>query len=121
MAKSQSNLFSCVLLKCNLLDGNILLAIYVSLFWNLKNTTIYFNHYLFCFILVTLSVVGLYFVICYITTKSDQYKQDVNQLIENTIILLKERAKYEPDENFIPIIHIRDCLIPVKERQGRSL
>lgn len=67
---------------------------------------------------MALSIVGLYIVICYITTKSEQHKQEVNQLIENTIKLLKEQAQNYPDESYLPLIHIRDRLIPVKERQG---
>lgn len=66
---------------------------------------------------MALSIVGLYFVICYITTESEKHKQEVNQLIENTINLLKEHAHNQPDESYLPLIHIRDYLIPVKERQ----
>jgi len=67
---------------------------------------------------VALSIVGLYFVICYISTKSENYKQEVNQLVENTIDLLKEQAQNKPNESYLPIIHIRDHLIPFNERQG---
>lgn len=68
---------------------------------------------------MALCVICLYFVICYITLKSEKYKQEVNQLVENTIILLKEQANNRPnEENYLPIIHIRDQLIPIKERQG---
>lgn len=42
----------------------------------------------------------------------------MNQLVENTIELLKEQAKNRPNESYLPIIHIRDHLIPSKERQG---
>lgn len=65
-----------------------------------------------------LSVVGLYFVICYITDKGEKYKLQVNQLVESTIELLKERALNQPDESYLPIIHVRDHLIPFNERQG---
>jgi len=68
---------------------------------------------------VALSVLGLYFVICYITTNNENYKQEVNKLVENTIILLKEQAQNQPNESYIPIIHIRDNLIPFNERQGK--
>lgn len=44
----------------------------------------------------------------------------MNQLVENTIELLKEQAKNRPNESYLPIIHIRDHLIPSKERQGTS-
>lgn len=67
---------------------------------------------------MVLSVVGLYFVACYITTKSENHKQEVNTLVENTIKLLKEQALNRPNENYLPIIHIRDYLIPFDERQG---
>jgi len=67
---------------------------------------------------VALSIIGLYFVICYISTKSENYKQQVNQLVENTIELLKEQAQNKPNESYLPIIHIRDHLIPFNERQG---
>jgi len=70
--------------------------------------------------IVSLSVVGLYFVICYITTKGEKQKQEMNQLIENTIDLLKEQAQNRPSENYLPIIHIRDSLIPFNERQAKS-
>lgn len=65
-----------------------------------------------------LSVIGLYFVICYITKKSENYKKEVNQLVEKTIDLLKERALNQHDESYLPIIHVRDHLIPFNERQG---
>lgn len=65
-----------------------------------------------------LSVVGLYFVICYITDKGEKYKLQVNQLVESTIELLKERALNQPDESYLPIIRVRDHLIPFNERQG---
>ncbi|VVC30133.1 Hypothetical protein CINCED_3A018232 [Cinara cedri] len=68
--------------------------------------------------IVGLSVIGLYFLICYISSKSEKHHLDVNQLIENTIDLLKEQAQNRPDENYLPIIHIRDRLIPFNERQG---
>lgn len=67
---------------------------------------------------MSLSIVGLYFVICYVSTKSENYKQEVNQLVENTIDLLKEQAQNKPNESYLPIIHIRDHLIPFNERQG---
>ncbi|XP_025202028.1 uncharacterized protein LOC112599365 [Melanaphis sacchari] len=70
--------------------------------------------------IVALSIVGLYFVICYISTKSENYKQEVNQLVENTIDLLKEQARNKPNESYLPIIHIRDHLIPFNERQAKS-
>lgn len=67
---------------------------------------------------MTLSVVGLYFVICYISTKSENHKQEVTKLIESTIKLLKKQAIDQPNESYLPIIHIRDNLIPFDERQG---
>lgn len=67
---------------------------------------------------MVLSVVGLYFVICYVSTKSENHKQEVNKLVENTINLLKEQALNRPSESYLPIIHIRDHLIPFDERQG---
>lgn len=67
---------------------------------------------------MTLSVVGLYFVICYISTKSETHKQEMTKLIEGTIKLLKKRAVHQPNESYLPIIHIRDILIPFDERQG---
>jgi len=70
--------------------------------------------------IVALSIVGLYFVICYISAKSENYKQEVNQLVENTIDLLKEQAQNKPNESYLPIIHIRDHLIPFNERQAKS-
>jgi len=70
--------------------------------------------------IVALSVLGLYFVICYITTNNENYKQEVNKLVENTIILLKEQAQNQPNESYIPIIHIRDNLIPFNERQAKT-
>ncbi|XP_022171716.1 uncharacterized protein LOC111034687 isoform X2 [Myzus persicae] len=70
--------------------------------------------------IVALSIVGLYFVICYISTKSENYKQELNQLVENTIELLKEQAQNKPNESYLPIIHIRDHLIPFNERQAKS-
>jgi len=66
---------------------------------------------------VALCIVGLYFVICYISTKSENYKQELNKLIENTIKLLKEQALNQPNESYLPITHIRDHLIPFDERQ----
>lgn len=69
---------------------------------------------------VALSIVGLYFVICYISTKSENYKQEVNKLVENTIDLLKEQAQNKPNQSYLPIIHIRDHLIPFNERQGNK-
>lgn len=69
---------------------------------------------------MTLSVVGLYFVICYISTKSEKHKQEVNRLVENTIDLLKQQAQHRPNESYLPIIHIRDQLITPNERQGRK-
>lgn len=42
----------------------------------------------------------------------------MNKLIENTIHLLKEQTQHRPNENYLPIIHIRDSLIPFNERQG---
>lgn len=68
---------------------------------------------------MALSVVGLYFVICYISTKSETHKQEVNKLIESTIKLLKKQAVQQPNENYLPIINIRDILIPFDERQGK--
>lgn len=40
------------------------------------------------------------------------------KLIESTIKLLKKQAVHQPNENYLPIIHIRDKLIPFDERQG---
>lgn len=68
--------------------------------------------------LVGLSVIGLYFIICYISSKSEKHNLEFNQLIENIIILLKEQSQRRPNESFLPIIHIRDHLIPFNERQG---
>lgn len=65
---------------------------------------------------MAISVICLYFGICYITTKSEKYKQEVNQLVENTIDLLKQQAQYRPNEGYLPITHIRDQLIPPNER-----
>lgn len=72
---------------------------------------------MFYFFPVALSVAGLYFVICYISTKNENYKQEINKLIENTIELLKEQALNKPNENYLPIIYIRDHLIPFDERK----
>lgn len=66
---------------------------------------------------MTLSVIGLYFAICYISTKSEKHRQEVNVLVENTIDLLKRQAQHRPNENYLPIIHIRDQFIPPNERQ----
>jgi len=53
------------------------------------------------------------------TTKSENHKQEVNRLVENIIDLLKQQALYRPnDEGYLPIIHIRDQLIPPNERQS---
>jgi len=79
------------------------------------------NSDLYLLFSVTLSIVGLYFVICYISTKSENYKQELNQLVENTIDLLKEQALNKPNESYLPIIHIRDHLIPFNERQGKII
>jgi len=68
--------------------------------------------------LVSLSLVSLYFGICYLTTKSEKHKQEVNRLVENIIDLLKQQAQYRPNESYLPIIHIRDQLIPPNERQS---
>lgn len=68
--------------------------------------------------LVSLSLISLYFGICYMTTKSEKHKQEVNQLVENIIDLLKQQAQYRPNESYLPIIHIRDQLIPPNERQS---
>lgn len=70
---------------------------------------------------VGLSVIGLYFIICYISSKSEKRLQDINHLVENTIDLLKEQARSRPNESYLPIIHIRDCLIPFNERQGMHI
>lgn len=68
---------------------------------------------------MALCIICLYFVICYITSKSEKYKQEVNELIESTIKLLKEQANNQANEKkYLPIINIRDRLIPTKERQG---
>lgn len=67
---------------------------------------------------MSLSVISVYFGICYITTKSEKHKQEVNRLVESTIDLLKQQAQYRPKEGYLPIIHIRDQLIPSNERQG---
>lgn len=71
--------------------------------------------------LVCLSVVGLYFIICYISSKTEKRLQDVNQLIENSIDLLKEHARHRPDESYLPVIHVRDHLIPFNQRQGMHI
>jgi len=52
------------------------------------------------------------------TTKSEKHKQEVNRLVENIIDLLKQQAQYRPNEGYLPIIHIRDQLIPPNERQS---
>jgi len=52
------------------------------------------------------------------TTKSEKHKQEVNRLVENIIDLLKQHAQYRPNEGYLPIIHIRDQLIPPNERQS---
>lgn len=78
---------------------------------------LYFLKSIFIFS-VGLSVIGLYFIICYITEKGEKYKLEVTRLIENTIDLLKEQALNQPDESYLPIIHVRDHLIPFNERQG---
>jgi len=70
--------------------------------------------------IVSLSIVSLYFGICYMTTKSEKHKQEVNHLVENIIDLLKQQAQYRPNEGYLPIIHIRDQLIPPNERQKKS-
>lgn len=70
---------------------------------------------------MALSVVGLYFVICYITTKNEKIKQEIHRLIEDTIELLKEQTKNHPNESYLAIIHIRDRLIPFNERQGKKI
>lgn len=72
--------------------------------------------YLFC--LVALSVICIYFGICYITTKNEKHQQELNRLIENTTDLLKQQSQYRPNEGYLPIIHIRDQLIAPNERQG---
>lgn len=64
-------------------------------------------------------VASFYFGICYITTKSEKHKQEVNRLVENIIDLLKQQAQYRPNEGYLPIIHIRDQLIPPNERQSK--
>lgn len=68
---------------------------------------------------MTLSVASIYFGICYVTTKSEKHKQEVNRLVENTIDLLKQQAQYRPNEGYLPIIHIRDQLIPLSERSSK--
>jgi len=73
---------------------------------------------MFFFTLVAMSVISLYFGICYITTKSEKHKQEVDRLVENTIDLLKQQAQYRPNESYLPVIQIRDQLIPPNERQG---
>ncbi|XP_001952027.2 inner nuclear membrane protein Man1 isoform X1 [Acyrthosiphon pisum] len=70
--------------------------------------------------IVSLSLISLYFGICYMTTKSEKHKQEVNRLVENIIDLLKQHAQYRPNEGYLPIIHIRDQLIPPNERQKKS-
>jgi len=52
------------------------------------------------------------------TTKSEKHKHEVNRLVENIIDLLKQNAQYRPNEGYLPIIHIRDQLIPPNERQS---
>lgn len=71
---------------------------------------------MFAFFIVAISVVSLYFGICYVTTKSEKYKQEVNQLVESIIDILKQQAQYRPNEGYLPIIHIRDQLILPNER-----
>lgn len=68
---------------------------------------------------MVVSVLSIYFGICYITTKSEKHKNEVNRLVENTIDLLKQQAQYRPIEGYLPIIHIRDQLIPPNERQSK--
>lgn len=72
------------------------------------------------FCLVIFFVASFYFGICYITTKSEKHKQEVNRLVENIIDLLKQQAQYRPNEGYLPIIHIRDQLIPPNERQSKK-
>lgn len=67
-----------------------------------------------------LSIISLYFGVCYITTKSEKHKQEVNRFVESTIDLLKQQAQYRPKEGYLPIIHIRDQLIPPNERQSMT-
>lgn len=62
------------------------------------------------------SIICIYFGICYITTKSEKHKREVNQLIESAIDLLKQQAQYRPNESYLPVIHIRDQLISPNER-----
>jgi len=52
------------------------------------------------------------------TTKSEKHNQEVNRLVESIIDLLKQQAQYRPNEGYLPIIHIRDQLIPPNERQS---
>jgi membrane protein Man1 len=94
---------------CNLFALNFVLFSLVLLIYFIKSIFIF---------PVGLSVIGLYFIICYITAKGEKYKLEVTQLVENTIDLLKERALNQPDESYLPIIHVRDHLIPFNERQG---
>lgn len=67
---------------------------------------------------MALSIICFYFGICYVTTKSEKHKQEVNRLLESTMDLLKQQAQYRPNEGYLPIIHIRDQLIPLNERQS---
>lgn len=67
---------------------------------------------------MALSIIGLYFGVCYVTTKSEKHRQEVNRLVERIIDLLKQQAQYRPNEGYLPIIHLRDQLIPLNERQG---
>ncbi|XP_050543880.1 inner nuclear membrane protein Man1 [Daktulosphaira vitifoliae] len=70
--------------------------------------------------IVGLSVLGVYFGICYFTTKSEKHKKEVNTLVEKIINLLKAQAQNHPNEPYLAIIHIRDQLIPPIERQEKS-
>ncbi|XP_050421228.1 inner nuclear membrane protein Man1 [Adelges cooleyi] len=70
--------------------------------------------------IVGISILGIYFGVCYISAKSEKHKQEVHNLIENVINQLKLRAQHYPNEPFLAIIHIRDQLISINERQAKS-
>lgn len=67
---------------------------------------------------MALSIISVYFGIHYVTNKSEKHRQEVDRLIESTIDLLKQQAQYRPNESYLPMIHIRDQLIPLNERKG---
>lgn len=65
---------------------------------------------------MALPVLSFYFGISYITMKSEKHKQEVQRLVKIIIDLLKHEAQYQPKEGYLPIIYIRDQLIPLNER-----